>query len=90
LRRGEDTVGYEILGIMIIVQQLLGFLAGSAEASKSPDYDDTNAITIPSSSGSTPTASKCMLCLGQRKDSTAVVCGHVFCWKYVELLIVDV
>lgn len=81
VRRGEDAAGYEILGIMIIAQQLIGLLAGSAEASKTPDYNDSNARPVPTLSSSSSTSTKCTLCLGQRKDSTAVVCGHVFCWK---------
>lgn len=72
-RKGEMQGGYEILGVLILVRLLVTAVSNTSDGGLAADYDDTNSMES--------SREQCTLCLGPRKDSTAAVCGHVYCWR---------
>jgi len=86
---------YHILGVLILIQfmvtlmmyvreNLLPHYAGFLLNSVSPQIEDlSDQINTTEAEEGNQSAPKCTLCLESRRNTTATLCGHLFCWECI-------
>lgn len=89
LNINHSMYGYKVLGAINVMQLVFAFLANlkmSQRNSIELDSARNSKETIKhmsmsrNSNNQNVNRAKCVLCLEDRKDTCATVCGHLFCW----------
>lgn len=75
LQGGEDGSGYEILGLLVLIQVFVKAFVGPVQVG---DYQEKHEPLE-----NCPDNQKCALCLEKRMHTTATSCGHIFCWACI-------
>lgn len=88
----HSVYGYKVLGVISAMQLSLVFAAFVKEVLRTKQITKEtiekvkrlrDRIDDATSSISSQSASKCILCLEQRQNTSATICGHLFCWSCI-------
>lgn len=88
----HSVYGYKILGTISALQLVLVFAAFVKEAIRSKQITQATIQNVSRlkkrmSAELEPQSehimAKCILCLEERRDTSATVCGHLFCWSCI-------
>lgn len=87
----HSVYGYKVLGVISSLQLILVFTAFMKDTIRSKQVTKTTIekvnrqrVGIQSTNQSkTEIMPKCILCLEERHDTCATVCGHLFCWPCI-------
>lgn len=87
----HSVYGYKVLGVISSLQLILVFSAFIRDTIRAKQVTKTTIekvnrlrVRIQSTNQSTTEMMpKCILCLAERYDTCATVCGHLFCWPCI-------
>lgn len=90
----HSVYGYKVLGVLSSMQLLLVFAAFLKQTFQSDvmmgiqQLSDirrrmTSKKRVERKSSSATSGAQCILCLEQRQNTSATVCGHLFCWTCI-------
>lgn len=87
----HSVYGYKVLGAISTLQLLLVFVAFTKEAIRTKQVTQETIQKMnrlrdrvqSSYQTRNETLTKCILCLEERHDTCATVCGHLFCWPCI-------
>lgn len=87
----HSVYGYKVLGVISSMQLLLVFAAFLKETMRTKQVTQTTIEQVnrlkdrhtSNAQQHIETQPKCILCLEQRHDTCATICGHLFCWSCI-------
>lgn len=87
----HSVYGYKVLGAISSLQLLLVFAAFIKETMRTKQVTKATIEKVnrlrdrvqATNQTKTESMPKCILCLEQRRDTSATVCGHLFCWPCI-------
>lgn len=85
LKQDHSVTGYRFLGAITLLQAFISLLIYIRKQFLSTKENTKTLYSRSKSTIGKPSTSSeiCILCMDNRKDVSAIPCGHIFCWECI-------